>query len=255
MRCVACAVLFCASLPAVADPPAWVTVKGQVTFPADLPLPVPKAIQPAQPVPLCKGRPLVDESILVNPKNRGIKNVVVWLRPDDVKNPKAAFAPNEIHPADAKRKPADAVIDQPCCQFEPRVLTARVGDTVVVKNAAKIIHNIFWVSGNNGELNQNVPAGGEFRFPKVLVEENAAITFSCTQHPWMKGAARVFDHPYFAVTDDDGKFEIKNAPAGKYRIVMWQEAAGFKGGREGRFGDPIGIKVGMPDAAATWEVK
>lgn len=254
MRGVACVVLFCASLPAVAQPPAWVAVKGQVVFPADVPLPVPKAIVPAQPIPPQK-KSLVDESIVINPKTRGIKNVVVWLRPDDVNNPKAAFAPNEIHPDDAKRKPADAVVDQPCCQFEPRILAARVGDTVVVKNAATIVHNVFWVSDANGELNVNVPAGGEFRFPKALVAEGTPIQFSCTIHPWMKGYARVFDHPYYAVTDDDGRFEIKNAPAGKYRLVTWHEAAGFKGGRAGRFGDPIEIKAGMKGVATMWDLK
>jgi hypothetical protein len=57
----------------------------------------------------------------------------------------------------------------------------------------------------------------------------------------MDGYVRVFDHPYFAVTDADGKFEIKNAPVGKYRIVYWHEAVGLRGGRAGRFGEPIEI--------------
>jgi plastocyanin len=255
MRCVACVVLFCATLTASAQPPAWVAVKGRVVFPADVPLPVPKEIKPQQAVPLCKGRALIDESVIINTKTRGIKNVVVWLRPDDVKNPKAAFAANEIHPDDAKRKPADAVIDQPCCQFEPRVLAARVGDTVVVKNSATIVHNVFWSSENSGNFNPNIAPKGEFRFPVPLAAESSAISYSCGTHPWMKGWVRVFDHPYFAVTDDDGKFEIKNAPAGKYRVVVWHEAVGFKGGKAGRFGDAIEIKAGMKDAAAVWDLK
>ena len=67
---------------------------------------------------------ILDESVIVNPKNRGIKNVVVWLRPDDT-SPAAKWKKEEIHPDDAKRKPADVVIDQPCCMFVERVTCAR----------------------------------------------------------------------------------------------------------------------------------
>jgi hypothetical protein len=53
---------------------------------------------------------------------------------------------------------------------------------------------------------------------------------------------RVFDHPYFAVTDADGKFEIKDAPAGKYNVVMWQEGVGWVNG--GKAGKTIEIPAG-----------
>ena len=252
MRCVACVVLFCVTLTAAAQPPAWVTFKGQVVFPADVPIPPRKALAGGGGIACLKG-PLLDEAILINPKNRGIKNVVVWLRPDNMM-PKAALAPNEIHPDDAKRKPADVVIDQPCCMFVERITAARVGDTVVVKNSAAFAHNFFWVSENNGSFNPNMVAGGEFRFPNPLVAESTALGYSCAIHPWMKGYVRVFDHPYFAVTDEDGTFELKNAPAGKYRLVMWHEATGFMGGKAGRFGDAIEIKGGMAAKAVAWDV-
>jgi hypothetical protein len=60
--------------------------------------------------------------------------------------------------------------------------------------------------------------------------------------PAMKGWARVFDHPYFAVTDADGKFEIKGAPAGRYNIIMWHEYNGWANG--GKFGKAIEIPAG-----------
>jgi hypothetical protein len=102
-----------------AQPPAWVTLKGQVVLPAAVPIPPQKALAGAQGCPAG----LKDESVIVDAKTRGVKNVVVWLRPDNM-NPKATFAPNEINPADAKLKPETVVIDQPCCQFEPHVLAA-----------------------------------------------------------------------------------------------------------------------------------
>lgn len=57
----------------------------------------------------------------------------------------------------------------------------------------------------------------------------------------MSGQVRIFDHPYYAVTDDDGRFAIPNAPTGKYRLVVSHERPGFLGGIPGRFGTPIQI--------------
>jgi len=124
--------------------PAWATVKGRVVFPAGKKVPARAALNVTQDKPHCltKG-PILDESVIVNPKNRGVANVVVYLRPDSTE-PAAAFTKAQIHPADANRKPADVVIDQPCCMFVARVTCARAGDTIVVKNPAPVAHNFFW---------------------------------------------------------------------------------------------------------------
>ena len=228
-------------LIAPVQPPAWVSVKGQVVLPADAALPALPPIVVTQDKAHClaKGN-LPDEKLLVNPKNRGIQNVVVWLRPDNA-NAAIKFQPADIHPADAKRKPQDVVIDQPCCLFIPRVTVARIGDMIVVKNTAPVNHNFFWTSAENGELNVNIPPGGKHTFANPLVAESSPIQYKCTIHPWMTGYVRIFDHPYFAITDADGKFEIMNAPVGKYRIVYWHESVGFKGGKNGRPGFPVEI--------------
>ena len=68
----------------------------------------------------------------------------------------------------------------------------------------------------------------------------------------MTGYVRVFDHPYYALTDEDGTFEIKNAPAGKFRIVFWHEN-GVRGGAKGRFGEVI--QIALPPNAKTMEMK
>jgi hypothetical protein len=218
----------------------WADVKGQVVFPADLPIPKRTVLNVNGNAACLKKGPILEETIIVNPKNRGVKNVVVWLRPNNANNPKAKFAANEIHPDDAKRKAAEVVIDQPCCMFVERITLARAGDTLVVKNSATIAHNFFWVSDANGNVNVNIGPGLQHVFPKPLELESPPIQYKCTVHPWMTGYVRIFDHPYFAVTDEDGKFEIKNAPVGKFRIVYWHEN-GLRGGRAGRFGDVITI--------------
>jgi hypothetical protein len=232
-----------AALPvAVAQPPAgWTTVKGQVVLKAGMPIPARVPLNVTQDKEHCLSKgPILDEALIVSEKTRGIKNVVVWLRPNGM-NPKATLAPNEIHPGDANRKPAEVVIDQPCCMFTQRMTVARVGDKIVVKNPSPVQHNFFWTSANNGDFNVNIPAKNEFRFAKSLEAEPSAIPYRCTVHPWMAGWVRIFDHPYFAVTDADGHFTIPNAPQGIYRLVVWHESSGFAGGAPGRFGAPITI--------------
>jgi len=225
------------------------TIKGQVVFPADKAIPARAAVNVTQDKPHCLSKgDILTEDVIVNPKTRGISNVVVWLRPDDP-NPRAPFPKDKIDPSDATRKAEDVVLDQPCCMFIPRVKTARVGDTILVKNSAPVAHNFFWTSANNGELNVTVPSNGQHKFAMPLVAENTPIGYKCTIHPWMNGWVRVFDHPYYAVTDADGKFEIKNAPPGKWKMVVWHEAKGFLGGAPGRFGQEVNV------AGATTEMK
>jgi hypothetical protein len=242
VSCALCCALFGAfAASAIADDkPQWATIKGQVVFPKGKDIPKRAKLEVNQDKMHClKDGDLLDESILVNPDNRGVKNVVVFLRPDD-KNPNAVFAQGQIHPEDAKRKPAEVVIDQPCCMFVKRVTVARVGDTLIVKNPAPVPHNFFWSSDNNGNHNPNIAPKTDWKMPNALAKEAGPVQYKCTIHAWMAGYVRIFDHPYYAVTDADGKFEIKNAPVGKFRIVCWHEN-GLRGGANGRLGEQIDI--------------
>ncbi len=187
----------------------------------------------------CKAGPLESSKIEVDPKNLGVANVMVWLRPDenDLKN---SFPLDQIHPDLVKPKSKEHVIDQPKCQFEPRVTLARAGDTLVVKNSAAIGHNVNY-SSDIESFNINLPAGAEKKLDKPLEAQKSFISFACNMHVWMKGKVRVFDHPYYALTDKDGKFEIKDAPVGKWRVV-YQHEDGYHKGREGSTGFPVNLK-------------
>lgn len=239
--------LLAALLTVSAADAQWATVKGQVVLPPNVPIPKQPALNVTQDKDHClsKGQ-ILDEAVIVNPANRGIKNVVVWLRPDSP-DVKATFSKAQINPADAARKPAEVVISQPCCMFVNRIAIARPGDTLVVKNPAPVPHNFFWSSTNNGEFNVTIPKMDEWKMPQPFVSETTPIQYKCTIHGWMKGYVRVFDHPYYAITDENGKFEIKDAPVGKFNIVYWHENKGFKGGVKGRLGEPITITAPTTD--------
>jgi hypothetical protein len=226
------------------------TLKGQVVFPAGKDIPKRAELNVTQDKDHClsKGK-ILDESVVVNPKNRGVKNVVVFLRPDST-NPKAEFSKEQLPPGDASRKPGEVVIDQPCCMFVNRVTVARVGDKLVVKNSAPVPHNFFWDSSNNGAYNVTIPKMDKWTMPEAIKKENPPIQFKCTIHGWMTGYVRVFDHPYYAVTDENGKFEIKNVVPGKYRIVYWHEN-GLRGGAKGRLGEEIEVKAPVTELKPT----
>jgi len=70
----------------------------------------------------------------------------------------------------------------------------------------------------------------------------------------MWASVRVFDHPYFAVTNEKGEYEIKDAPVGTFRVFVWHSAGGFSGGKDGRFGYELKVtpnKTDVPDYTET----
>jgi hypothetical protein len=232
------------------------TVKGRVVWDAakNGPAPARVAIKPTKDEEVCaKDKDFKTEDWVINPKTNGIKYVVVWLAPEP--KPGGAklrdlppFDKKDIPAAAAKPAKADVEIDQPCCRFIPHVLAAQEGQGMIIKNSAPVPHNAKWTSRENGEINPLIPSGGQYKLPQPLKAERFPINVECSIHPWMKAYVWVFNHPYFAVTDDDGNFEIKNVPVlnGKLRMVMWQDN-GFSGGRVGRMGEPITVKAGNTD--------
>lgn len=196
----------------------WATVKGQVVFGGDT---IPKAeefkVTTDQDHCLKNGAAL-DKVWDVNPSNKGLAGIVVFINPErDEKLP--------IHP-DFADAPKPFVLDQPYCVFTPRIFAVRSGQTITAKNPDPKLHNVV-MKGLKNDLNIQIPTGSDKQFK--LVPEANAITVACGSHPWMKGFCWCFDHPYFAVTDKDGKFEIKNVPAGNRKIVVWHETGYLPG--------------------------
>jgi len=119
-----------------------------------------------------------------------------------------------------------AVLDQHNCQYTPQILAVQTGQPITVKNSDPALHNVHTqptVAGNE-ELNKAQMAGGadlNFSFAK----EEKFLKFKCDVHPWMFAWVTVVDSPYFAVTDKDGKFTIKNVPAGKYTVTALHRKA------------------------------
>jgi hypothetical protein len=216
------------------------TITGQVIL--DGPIPEARKIDVTKNKAHClKKGDLFLEEWVVNKKNKGVRYAIIWLLPDG-----EAKLPVQ---ADLKKGKGEVVMDQPRCQFIPHCLAIQEGQNLTVKNSASVAHNVN-PTGNpsvNPKL-KNVLLGpnGSYTY-KGIKAQRLPIQVSCNIHPWMKAWVAVFDHPYFAVTDADGKFTIKNVPAGKIRVVVWQESVGYLGGAEGRKGKLFVIKAGDND--------
>jgi plastocyanin len=120
---------------------------------------------------------------------------------------------------------APVQLAQKGCIYTPRVLGIRVGQTLEVVNQDPTLHNVHALPMTNEEFNksqplQNVAMKHVFTAPEVMVR------FKCDVHAWMAAYVGVLPHPYFAVSDDAGHFEIKNLPPGKYTIEAWHEVFG-----------------------------
>ena len=184
--------------------------------------------------------PLRYEDTLVDHDTRGVANVVVWLRPDS-DDKKTAFPAEKIHPDLRSLEPREHAVLAVRGQFVPRVLAVRAGDRITFDNRLPVPTNVRYNEAPDGEPRGfNVMVGkGTTRTSEPLTALHGVDTFQSDIYPWMKGYARAFDHPYFAVTDAAGKFSIANAPAGTWRLVAWHEAVGYRGGAAGKLGAKV----------------
>lgn len=115
-------------------------------------------------------------------------------------------------------------IDQLACFYKPRVLGARVGQTLRVKNGDNLLHNVHSDSAKRNGFNFAEPVKGMQR--DVTLKDEEMLRIGCDVHRWMTAWVGIVPHPYFAVSDVQGTFTIANVPAGKRNITAWHEAFG-----------------------------
>ena len=176
--------------------------------------PAPKGISmDADPVCSSASPDAQAEDIVVNGDK--LQNVFVYIREGKVGD--KSFAGYKFDP------PAQpAVLDQRGCKYVPHVLGVQVSQQLNILNSDPTPHNVNADARQNDKFNQGQPPGAapivkQFRRPETV------IPVKCNQHPWMRAYIGVLQHPFFAVTDKDGRFEIKGVPAGTYTLVAWHE--------------------------------
>jgi len=119
----------------------------------------------------------------------------------------------------------DVVLVQRNCYYSPRVLGLQVGQTLQIINSDATVHNVHPTPKFNREWNQTHPPNAP-PMVKTFSHAEVLIPFKDNQHPWEKAYVAVMDHPFFAVSDESGRFEIHGLPAGTYTLVVWHERLG-----------------------------
>jgi plastocyanin len=123
---------------------------------------------------------------------------------------------------DAPKEPV--VVDQRKMAFLPHVVAVQQGTTVEFLNSDPVGHNVYWpsISGNK-KLAHNLGTWPKGEKKPFQFNDLGVASLLCNVHPEMSGYVVVVPTAYFAVTDKDGNFEIKNIPAGKYTLKTWSE--------------------------------
>lgn len=154
-------------------------------------------------------KPLPDESVVVDSAGN-VQNVIVYLE-----NAPPAFGATNLPPV---------VLDQVNCHYVPHVLALRTDQVLRAVSSDPTLHNVHGLCSVNDPFNFGLVGAGQSRdlqFPRPEL-----FPVRCDVHPWMKAYVGIFEHPWFAVTGKDGRFEIKNVPPGQYTLTAWQETYG-----------------------------
>ncbi len=121
----------------------------------------------------------------------------------------------------------EVVLDQVGCIYLPHVVGVRAGQKLTFLNSDNEPHNVRSSAKINRGFNVGMPNQG-MRLTKVLKHPELPVTLKCNIHPWMKAYVGVMEHPYFAVSDESGAFEMEHVPPGTYQVEIWHEVLGVQ---------------------------
>lgn len=188
---------------------------------------------PKEPVSVGAVKGALSETVLVG-SGGGLKNVFVYVKDG---------LGNRVY----ETPKAEVVLDQHGCQYEPHVFGVFVGQPVRIKNSDPTLHNVHAIPKSNQEFNFGQQPKAE-DFVKTFDKPEIGLSFRCDVHGWMRAYANVVTHPFFAVTNDDGSFELKGLPPGTYTIEAWHEKFGTQT-------QQVTISDGAPKATADFNFK
>lgn len=154
---------------------------------------------------VCGKTEKVSESLIIG-ANHGVQNAVVSLA--DVQKGKRPILKN-------------VMLDQKGCRYNPHVLLLPTNVEAMIVNDDGILHNFHTHSQKNPPINKAQPKFKRIMKEKFTVPEIIKVT--CDAHAWMLGWLVVTEHPYYAITDANGNFQIADIPPGEYVLSVWHE--------------------------------
>lgn len=197
---------------------SWGNLKGQFVFEGTPPV-MKNLSTGGKDSPTCQDGKIFEESLLVDPETKGIKNTLVFAR-----------KVSRVHDSFKADEKQEVVFDQKNCVFLSHVAALRTSQPLRIKNSDPIGHNSNISPVGDQGINPLL-AGGTDMVHQFRRQQMTPVPVTCNIHPWMKAYILPRTDPYFAITSADGKFEIANLPAGEeIEFQLWHErAAGPQG--------------------------
>lgn len=207
------------------------TVQGRVIFTGTVPKLKPLMVPRDSDV--C-GTTIPNEILQVDQASRGIAAVVVSLEGVPKGKP---YPKDQIH-----------VVQNLSCRFQPRANATTVGSPIDIWNKDPIMHNTHIRRETKfGSTVMNVVQPVGTKPITREIQQPGFLVVRCDAHPFMHASIHVFAHPYFAVTDGAGWFELTKVPPGTYQLHFWHELLGTR--QETitipNNGDPVTVTLGM----------
>ncbi|HLJ16712.1 MAG TPA: carboxypeptidase-like regulatory domain-containing protein [Bryobacteraceae bacterium] len=172
--------------------------------------------------PITKNADVCDPN---NQKNRELERLVIG--PDGGVANTVVFLSNVTHGKAMDLPPARQSLDQKNCRYEPHILLVPKDGNFQMKSSDTVLHNIHMV----GAAVYNLPFPIKDKVISRPMHRDGVIDLKCDAgHVWMNAEVLVVTHPYYAITDAHGNFELANVPPGEYVVTAWHE--GWKIARE-----------------------
>ena len=171
----------------------------------------------AQPITMdsdayCEKQPRnTTESVVVG-EGSGLQNVFVYVKDG---------LGNRVFPIPS----TPVVLDQKGCRYTPHVLGIQVGQTLEILSSDNTLHNVHALPEQNREFNMAHQLAG-IKHTHTFTTKEVMVPFKCDVHKWMNAFLGVVDHPFYAVTSGNGRFELKGVPPGTYTVEAWHEKLG-----------------------------
>ncbi len=188
------------------------TIEGVITFAGD--------------VPKSKVRDNAGQQrdlLIVDRKSKGLEFVLVYLDFQKAKH-------DDANTSETNKAGGDSiVVDQVEHTFVPHLIGIQDGQKVTFKNSDAANHNVRAIAfEEKNQFNIFTGAGGEYGHQFVAGKKLRPVVLSCDIHPWMRAWIYVFNHPYFAVTDERGRFRINDVPLGEHQLIVMQPDVGYR---------------------------
>lgn len=238
LNLAALAVVACGILPGSLPAAEWGNLGMRFVFGGEPPTP--------QRILVEKGRELLDETLVVNGKDRGIANVVVWIE----------AKPGEklpVHPSYEASAGGDVAMAFERSRLTPHIVFLRTTQTFKLVNRDQVAFSPKWDFFELENPPNSVTLGPMGTIARRFSKAEASPTLiECAIHPWLRGYALIRDNPYMAASDASGKLAIANLPAGKHTLRVWHESVT---GWAIKQASHAGASVDWPRGRMTLEIK